>query len=466
MFGWIPVVLYLFAVLPARRAVLAAFVVGWLFLPWATYKIPQLPAYDKISATCLVVFCAMLIFDMQHIAAFKPKWFDLPVTVVFLCPIVTSLTNGLGLYDGLSAAERDFITWGLPYFIGRVYFSDAQGLRELIIACFLGGLVYVPLCLWESRMYPTLHSQLYGFFPSGAGGPAARAGGWRPLVFMPHGLMLGMWMTAASLCGFWLHQTKSLHSVVKIPVAVLVPVLGVTAVLCRSSGAIVLLFLGLLVLLATRYLRTHAPTILLVSVCVVFVVLRASGLSDGSQILRFSYKLLPEDRYASVATRVRQDTQFAAKARQRPIFGWGLWGRHRWHDEETGRDYSQTDSLWAIEFGTHGTVGLAALLSTILLPVLLFTRRIPSQYLLNSVGSSGVAAALIVCLWMLDNTQNAMFNPIYMLMAGGLAGLKKVVLSDLRSGSYAGVRSNGTQSAPPRKLVRPRGLATTLLKAE
>ncbi|MBX7258707.1 MAG: hypothetical protein K1Y02_20265, partial [Candidatus Hydrogenedentes bacterium] len=36
-------------------------------------------------------------------------------------------------------------------------------------------------------------------------------------------------------------------------------------------------------------------------------------------------------------------------------------------------------------------------------------------------------AALLLALWMVDNTVNAMFNPIYLLMAGGLAGMTPIV---------------------------------------
>ncbi len=35
------------------------------------------------------------------------------------CPIASSLTNGLGLYDGLSASFGRFVMWGLPYLLGR-----------------------------------------------------------------------------------------------------------------------------------------------------------------------------------------------------------------------------------------------------------------------------------------------------------------------------------------------------------
>ena len=35
LYGWIPVVIYLFLVMPPRRAVISAFLIAWLFLPMA-----------------------------------------------------------------------------------------------------------------------------------------------------------------------------------------------------------------------------------------------------------------------------------------------------------------------------------------------------------------------------------------------------------------------------------------------
>jgi hypothetical protein len=39
-FGWIPVIFFLFRLLPHRRAVSTSLLVGWLFLPVATYDLP------------------------------------------------------------------------------------------------------------------------------------------------------------------------------------------------------------------------------------------------------------------------------------------------------------------------------------------------------------------------------------------------------------------------------------------
>ena len=35
------------------------------------------------------------------------------------------------------------VRWQLPYLIGRLYFSDAEGLRELAIGIVIGGLACV-----------------------------------------------------------------------------------------------------------------------------------------------------------------------------------------------------------------------------------------------------------------------------------------------------------------------------------
>ena len=51
LFGWIPFVLALFALLPPRRAVVTAFLAAWLFLPMAGYGVKGLPDYTKMSAT-------------------------------------------------------------------------------------------------------------------------------------------------------------------------------------------------------------------------------------------------------------------------------------------------------------------------------------------------------------------------------------------------------------------------------
>src|SRR4051812_43733268 len=97
LLGWVPVVLALFCVVQARRAVLAAFLGAWLFLPMASIKLSAgIPAYDKMSATCAGVLLAAMLFDFKRLAAFQFSWLDAPMALWCMCPMASSLANDLG----------------------------------------------------------------------------------------------------------------------------------------------------------------------------------------------------------------------------------------------------------------------------------------------------------------------------------------------------------------------------------
>ena len=422
LFGWIPAVLALFMAFPPRRAVIAAFLLAWLFLPMAGFKLAEgIPVYDKMSATCVGVLLGMVVFDLRRLQTFRARWIDLPMLVWCLCPIATSLSNDLGMYDGTSAAFREMVAWGLPYFIGRVYFSDLANLKELAVALVVGGLIYVPLCLIEIKMSPQLHNWIYGQHPAlRTLIEATRWGGYRPTVFMQHGLMVGMWMCMTGLVGVWLWYSRALpRSICRIPTAWALVALVITAVLCKSTGAIVLLALGLASLFAVPLLRTKWVIWALVIVAPLYMVVRAGGLWDGSQLVQVSSDAAGEERAGSLEFRFRNEDMLSAKAMQRPILGWGGWGRARVYDE-SGRDISITDGLWIITLGNNGIVGLASLTFAMLLPAGLMLRRYPIRAWRDPAVAPAIALAVVVVLYWIDCIPNGMVNPIFMLAVGGL----------------------------------------------
>lgn len=420
LFGWPFVLASLYLMLPAQRAAIVAFLFAWLFLPIAEFEFQGIPEYNKMTATCLGAFLATVIFDANRLVQFRPKWVDASCVVLCFCPVASSLTNGLGLYDGLSESLRLIIQWGLPYFIGRIYFNDLRGMRELAIGVFIGGLVYVPLCWIELRFSPQLHRMVYGYHQHGFV-QTLRYGGYRPMVFLQHGLMVGMWMTTASLAGIALWMTGSVRSIRGVPVGVFVGAVVLTAVLCKSTAAIVLLFMGLSVMVATRYMRSALPLIALSLVYVLYVALRVSGAWNGLELVTFTTNVFGADRGASIEVRVTNENALVGRASQRALFGWGGWGRSRITDA-MGRDISVTDSQWVIRYGVNGLLGLAAAAATVIVPIVLLPRRIPPRFWLHPAVVAVPTLALVLALWMIDNTVNNMFNPIYLLVAGGLAG--------------------------------------------
>src|SRR5262249_35345155 len=158
-----------------------------------------------------------LLTDGPRVLSFRPRWADLPIAIFTLCPIASSLTNDLGLYDGISTAVGEAFAWAVPYFLGRVYFRDWAAARDLALALFISGLVYVPFCVFEMRMTPQLHRMVYGYAPF-VYFDMYRFGGYRPVVFLSSGLELGMWMTAASLMGVLLWATRSVRRVFGVPI--------------------------------------------------------------------------------------------------------------------------------------------------------------------------------------------------------------------------------------------------------
>ena len=46
------------------------------------------------------------------------------------------------------------INWLLPYLVGRLYLTDAEGLREFALGIIIGGVCLIPLCLFEIKMSP------------------------------------------------------------------------------------------------------------------------------------------------------------------------------------------------------------------------------------------------------------------------------------------------------------------------
>jgi len=434
LIGWMPAVLLIFATMP-RRAPVVAFVAGWLFLPVASLSITGLPDYTKASATALAVLLGMLLFDRGRLVGLRFRWFDMPMIVWCLTPFASSLSNGLGVYDGLSSVLNQSVIWGLPYFLGRAYFSELDGLRELAIGVAVGGLIYIPLCLYEVRMSPQLHTMVYGYYPhSGGFSQVKRFGGYRPVVFMIHGLAVGMWMCGAALVGYWLWASGSIRRMAGVPFGALLVGLLVTVVLCKSSGALVLLAVGIVILEVVRKTASKLLIWALVLVAPVYIGARTTNLWTGDSAVELADKL-GSDRASSLSFRFRNEDILVAKARSQPVFGWGGWGRNRVYDEE-GKDLSVTDGLWVIALGKFGLVGLTSITAATLLPLILLAARSQASAWRSARQAPAVALAMLLCLYMIDNLMNDMVNPVYTLAIGGAT-------------AYAGRRRPEAESPDP-----------------
>ena len=444
--AWIPAVLFFFQRFPPQRAVILSFIAGWLFLPVINYPLPGVPDITKMNATCYGVLFATLIYDSGRITGFKFGWLDLPMLVWCLCPFASSITNDLGAYDGVSASLDQTMTWGVPYFLGRIYLGNLSGARQLAIGFFMGGLAYAPLCLYESRMSPQLHTLVYGYTSLGDFSQSIRLGGYRPLVFMSHGLMAGAWMMAATLIGIWLWKTGVIKQVRNIPIQRLVIILLITFVLCRSTGAYILLVLGLFLLFFSSWLRTALLVFVLIVAMCLYLYQGVTGIVPRDRIEEISLQMVGEERTQSFIFRIDNEVMLSEKARQRIIFGWGGYSRNNVYGPDWKGDtvkLSVTDSLWIIAFGSNGLVGLISITASMLLPVAsLFMLRYPASLWFHPKVAPAAVLAIALTMYMLDCILNAMTNPVFALTSGAISG---IVLKEPGTNRVKGSRSSVSQ---------------------
>ena len=432
---WIPFVLYLFYRCDYQKAVVISFVTAWLFLPQQVeFPLPFIPNFDRLTATCYSILLATCIYDIQRFNRFKFGWLDLPMFIWCICPLASSITNNLGTYDGLSACLVQTLTYGIPYFLGRIYLYDLQGLRQLALGIFLGGLSYIPLCLFEVAFSPQLHRTIYGYHGIREFAQSIRYGGYRPNVFMVHGLSVGMWMMAAALVGIWLWQAGVIKRIGAFDIVIDMPWVAlsliITVMVVKSTGAYFYLIYGLLILFAAKWLRNALPLVVMIVTIYGYITLGATGGIAGessNKIIAIANDITGPQRAQSLEFRLDNEEILGEKAREKMLFGWGGWKRNRVYDYNhlnELEDVSTTDSLWIIAFGVNGLVGLMAIFSSSLLPAFYFLWSCyPARSWFKPQVAPAAALVTVTVLYALDSTLNNQPNPIFTLASGGIAGL-------------------------------------------
>ena len=430
--GYVPFVSWLFSKVNPREAAAIAFALSLMFLPVAAIPLSGLPDYTKITATCAGILIAAWKYDQQRILDFKMQLVDLPMALWCCAPMFASIFNGLGAYDGASGLLDMIFIWGMPYFVGRLYFTDMKGINTLGTIVFVGGLVYIPLCFVEMAISPQLHRMLYGFHQHSIL-QSMRGGGYRPMVFMEHGLMVAMWMVSASTLGIWLSYSRILPNSMekipllgqylqKIPLWMLLCAQIFTTALMKSSGAFFLFIIALGTLFVSNKLKSGVLVWFLLCVPPTYMITRSTGWWNGENLSSWVAEKFSEDRAQSLQFRFDNETILIDKALDGTFFGWGGWNRSRVFDEN-GEDTTVTDGLWIIVFGTCGIFGIILLNVVVLQPVvLLLYRSSPAQWNTKEYGAIA-AMCMLLMIYMIDNLLNGMINPIFMLFNGGICGL-------------------------------------------
>ena len=195
---------------------------GYLLLPVNTgFDAPGIPNMDKTLISNLAVSVWAVIFARFKVIAFPRNKILVGLILLYVAsPFFTMLTNqeplrlsastlpAMTFYDGLSVVTRQIVHL-LPFLIGYNGFKTENDIREVLKALVMAALAYSILILWEIRMSPQLHTQLYGFFPHSFV-QQVRGGGYRSVVFLGHGLVVARFVAMATVAaiGLWRIRTQ------------------------------------------------------------------------------------------------------------------------------------------------------------------------------------------------------------------------------------------------------------------
>lgn len=435
--AWVGVIFWLFARYRPAIAAAVSILGGYLLLPRNfAIDLPAVPTLDKSSITALcVVLAAAMLLNVGRLRAMpagmilKGMWpRNHVVLILFITLLIgvtgTVVTNGDGLnyggrvlsslrlYDALSMTGNALFGV-LPFLLARKYIAHPDTHRQLLIVLAVAGLIYSLPALYEVRMSPQLSRMIYGYFPH-QWLQHVRAGGFRPVVFLHHGLWLAIFFCCAFVAAISLWRSSSGQMRTRWMIAAAWMLM--TLVLAKGVGALAIgLMLGTLIIFLPIRLQILTAAVL-AGLVLVYPMLRGAGWVPVDQIVSVA-ESVDAERASSLAFRIENEDILLEKANERPLFGWGGWGRNRVYDE-TGRDISVTDGYWILSIGTGGWIGYLAEFGLLTLPLILLALRWRSLAL--TPATAGVALALTANL--LDLLPNATLTPVTWLLAGALAG--------------------------------------------
>lgn len=470
---WPVVTIALFRVLTLPFALCVSLLGGYLLLPnQVGLDLPLLPVLDKYTIPSISAFLMTFIMLVQNKASdgVLPGWLPRSKIVLGLMGMLvvgafgTVLTNGdmlvydwtviqgVRIYDAFSMLLSLLLVL-VPLVLGRRLLASVEGQRALLLVIVIGTGIYTIPAMWEVRMSPQLHTQVYGFFQHSFL-QQMRQGGFRPIVFLEHGLTLSILFAVALVGCVGLWQTTTGDEKSKWLLATLW--FAVTLVLSKSLGALIIAILCVPIVLMNRPRIQILIAAGLAATIFVYPMLRVAQLVPLDAISSFMSGI-SQERADSLAVRFFNEESLLNKARERITFGWGDWGRNRIFDE-WGNDVSITDGAWITVMGVGGWVRYTGIFGLLCWPIIaLYLKR------RNDIDPICAILAIMLCAKLIDLIPNAGIYSFVWLIAGSLIGrlemqiqtseTGKVAVSEpqaLARGGYARDLNNVVTKAPDR----------------
>jgi hypothetical protein len=441
-FIWIPVAYFCTLRWPPAKAMAVLFFGGLLLLPEVVFfKPPGLPDFSKLEIVPIWILVWAAVFHRERLtSAPKSRWFRACVGIFVLGSIATVFLNTDGYsvgprdipghvpYDAVHAVVNALLSVALPFYLGAVMFRSSQDLRVLLTTMVVAALLYSPLQFVEMILSPQLHRWVYGFHQHQFA-QAMREGGYRPMVFMAHGLAVAVFTSLTVVAAAALYKSKV--RVLRFSAAWVMSYLWVVLFLSKSLAAFLYsLIAAPLVLFASPRVQALAAAAL-VALLLMYPVARANDLIPIEGLEEWVEEQYGHERADSMMFRFKNETPLLDRAMERPWFGWGSYCRACLFEPWSGDLAQQSirDGAWIIEFGDRGIVGFMSKFSLLLFPLLALLRRmkyvprVSDRRLLAGLG-------LIIGFSAFDFIPNGDFSRLAFVLSGALWGSLTGILQE------------------------------------
>jgi hypothetical protein len=429
LLSWPLVAAYLFYKRPFSQAIIWTILGAFLLLPVRTViKFEMIPGLDKYTIPNIAALVGCILVTRR-----LPRLFlgfglaEVLMLMLLIGPFITSELNGdpirigpivlpgVGTYDAGSAVAAEFLFF-VPFILGREFLRRAEDMEQILRALVIAGIAYSLPILFEVRMSPQLHTWLYGYTPTHFV-QLMREGGFRPAVFIGHGLSVAFFVTTTVVASAALWRTGT--RTMRMPSGGVTVWLSVVLVLCKTLSSLAYaIVLAPLVRWATPRLQMRVATILVI-IALSYPMLRVLDLVPTTLMYDVAASV-DVDRAKSLQFRFDQEAALLEHASERIWFGWGRFGRNRVYSE-SGRDISITDGEWIIRLGIFGFVGFIAEFGLLAYSVIRSAAAIRLSESTREVAIMS-ALAIIVAINLIDLLPNSSISPWTWFLAGALLG--------------------------------------------
>jgi hypothetical protein len=449
---------------PPGKAALYSLLLGTLFLPeQVMFKLPLFPEFNKARVENLsLLYCVLARPQLPKVE----RWWYWVVALSFVSAVATFKTNtetftsgivvmtGLNFKDGMYLFLVDVTSGILSAYVAMRCFHGERDVMHWTRMLTGAGLIYAPLILFEARMSPQLHSWVYGWPAFDDFGQSMRWGGYRPVVFLPHGLAtslfeLGTLMTATVMARYgmriWRFSGRQAMWFLLI-----------TVILCKSTGTWVYMAFAVPMVRYASPKAMHRLAMFFAIVVCLYPWLRATDIFPVDGILD-TFAKISEERMLSLKFRFDNEDLLIAHAMEKPWFGWSTsYGRNNLWDEY-GKMATTTDGAWIIALGNGGLLGLSLYLSIPVVSIFLAAKR--ARKIKDPRIKTMVAALnLYLSIMWVDILPNGQFTLMAFFLGGALCSMTKT-LGSRAAVDRAGERATDRPRAPRPTSVRPPGSA-------